>query len=378
MSKMLKVIVDDKIPFLKGTLEPYAFIEYLPSSLIIRENIKHADALLIRTRTKCNSDLLEGTSVKFIATATIGYDHIDAEYCQKRNIKWVNAPGCNSSAVQQYMLSALLTLAENHQFQLSDKTIGIVGVGNVGTKVEMVARLLGMKVKLNDPPRSGKEGPQDFVTLEEILEASDLITLHVPLILDGENKTFHLFDNSVFEKMNQSAWLINTSRGEVVETDALKRALSSGKLVGAVLDVWENEPNIDIDLLRKVAIATPHIAGYSWEGKANATKIIVDALMLHFSLPVHEIVMPSLPVPSKNKIIIDADTGSVQTVIHEAVNQIFPISNDNKHLQNSPGSFEQQRSNYHFRREFSAYSLKIQHGDSTVGAILKNLGFLFI
>jgi erythronate-4-phosphate dehydrogenase len=375
---MLKVIADVKIPLLKGILERYALIQYLPESIITKESIKYADALLIRTRTKCNAALLDGSAVKFIATATIGFDHIDAEYCQKRNIKWVNAPGCNSSAVQQYWLAAILTLAQNHHFQLNDMKLGIIGVGNVGSKIEKAARLLGMKVKINDPPRARKEGSSGFVSLDEILESSDIITIHVPLIEEGRDKTFHLFDRLSFGKMKPGSWLINTSRGEVVETDALKRALSSGKLGGVVLDVWENEPDVDPELLRKVSIATPHIAGYSWEGKANATNMIVDALMHHFNLPVREPVMPALPAPSNQEIIIDASIGSIQEIIHQVVNQIYPISDDHYLLQNSPESFEQQRSNYHFRREFSAYTSRILHGDITISTILKNLGFSVI
>jgi len=236
----IKIIADDIIPFLKGVLEPYADIIYLPGNLINRESVMDADALLIRTRTKCNATLLEGTAVKFIATATIGFDHIDAEYYKSKYITWVNVPGCNSASVQQYITAALVTIAFNNDYNLSEKKLGIIGVGNVGSKVQKAAAVLGMKVKLNDPPRARKEGHGCFVSLDEILETSDIITIHVPLNKTGPDKTFHLFNAELFAKTKNGSWLINSSRGEVVETNAVKNALSSGKLSGAVLEVCEN------------------------------------------------------------------------------------------------------------------------------------------
>ena len=358
MSK-LKIIADDKIPFLNGVLEAFADVIYLPGNLVTRESVMDADALLIRTRTKCNQSLLEGTSVKFIATATIGYDHIDTEYCKSREITWVNAPGCNSSSVQQYITAALLLLAQEHDFNLSKKTLGIIGVGNVGSKVLAAATLLGMKVKLNDPPRARKEGDTGFVSLAEILETCDIITLHVPLVRDGEDRTYHLFDTGILGKMKDGAWLINSSRGEVVETNSLKSALASGKLRGAVIDVWENEPHIDLELLRQVTISTPHIAGYSTDGKANGTAMVVHALSQFFDLPLRDFYPASIPEPSDPAIVIDGYDKSSQQIIHEAVAQTYVIMEDHNRLQLSPGSFEQQRGNYPLRREFPAYAVKL-------------------
>lgn len=372
---MLRVIADDKIPFLKGILEPYAFIEYLPASLITKATIKNADALLVRTRTKCNAALLDGSTVKFIATATIGFDHIDTGYCRSKNIHWVNAPGCNSSAVQQYWLAAILTLAEKDQIQLNDKTLGIIGVGNVGSKVEIAAGLLGMKVKLNDPPRARKEGYSGFVGIDEILETSDIITLHVPFNPEGEDKTFHLFDDSIFGKMKPGAWLINTSRGEVVDTDALNKALSNGRVKGAVLDVWENEPNINPELLSKTLLATSHIAGYSHEGKANATSMIVKSLSEYFDIPIHDFSIPSLSPPSDPEILIDANSGSWQEIVRQAVLHTYHIMNDHERLLELPDSFEQQRSNYHLRREFPAYTVSLKNSTAETVRILEKLGF---
>ncbi len=284
--QMLKIIADDKIPFLKGVLEPYAEVVYLPGKQITNEVAKDASALLIRTRTKCTKEMLEGTKVSFIGTATIGYDHIDTDYCERTGIEWTNAPGCNSSSVQQYMTAALLKMASESDFLLTDKTIGIVGVGNVGSKVEKIARLLGMNVLICDPPRARKESGKDFVSFNTILREADIITAHVPLSFGGSDKTFHLFNMESFSKMKNGVWFINSSRGEVADTVALKMALISGNLSGAVLDVWENEPDIDRELLDMAFLATPHIAGYSTDGKANGTAMVVNSLSSYFNLPI--------------------------------------------------------------------------------------------
>jgi erythronate-4-phosphate dehydrogenase len=371
----LRIIADDKIPFLKGVLEPYADIIYLPGNLINRDSVLNADALLIRTRTKCTASLLEGTAVKFIATATIGYDHIDTDYCKSKEITWVNVPGCNSASVQQYITAALVTLAYNNDYKLSEKTLGIIGVGNVGSKVQKVAAILGMKVKLNDPPRARNEGTSCFVSLEEILETSDIITIHVPLNKTGPDKTFHLFDGELFAKMKDDSWLINSSRGEVVETNALKGALSSGKLSGAVLDVWENEPEIDLELLSQAFISTPHIAGYSIDGKAKGTSQVVQALSLFFCLPLPDFYPYLLPEPSAPEILIEGAGKSSFQIVHEAVLHTYPILKDHILLQRSPSTFEQQRGQYPVRREFPSYTVRLKHGKPKAIEMLLKLGF---
>ncbi|MCW8848857.1 MAG: 4-phosphoerythronate dehydrogenase, partial [Melioribacteraceae bacterium] len=246
MNNNIKIVADDKIPFLKGVLEPFVQVEYFPGSKISSEKIIDADALIIRTRTKCNKDLLEGTNVKLITTATIGTDHIDVEYCEQNNIKWINAPGCNSTSVMQYITSALLSLAEKQNFILSDKTIGIVGVGNVGSKIKKIAETLGMNVLVNDPPRERLEGGNEFSNLEILKSESDIITFHVPLIREGIDKTYHLADETFFNQLTKKLIIINSSRGEVIKTSALKDSVSKGKISNIVLDVWENEPDIDL------------------------------------------------------------------------------------------------------------------------------------
>ena len=258
----MKIIIDDKIPYIRGAFEQVAEVVYLAGSKTTTDIAKDAFALVTRTRTICNKQLLEGSSVKFIATATIGYDHIDTDYCDSVGIRWTNAPGCNSKSVEQYIASTLMVLAERKNLCLNEMTIGVVGVGNVGSKVARIAALFGMKVLLNDPPRERAEGSEMFVSLETIQQQADIITLHVPLNLKGEDATFHLGNDSFFGALQRKPILINSCRGEVVNTQAVKAALKNSNISAFVCDCWENEPNLDLELLALTELATPHIAGY--------------------------------------------------------------------------------------------------------------------
>jgi erythronate-4-phosphate dehydrogenase len=372
---MIKILADDKIPFLRGVLEPYAEVEYLPGNQINKSHVLKADALLIRTRTKCTPALLKNSAVRFIATATIGFDHIDTQFCETNNIKWINAPGCNSSSVQQYIASALLKIATEFRFDLKDKTIGIIGVGNVGSKVEKFARIIGMKVLLCDPPRELKEGSDKFTKLEKLLKESDFITLHVPLNFVGEDATYHLFDEKKFKKIRKGAWFFNSSRGEVAETTALKNIIRSGRINGSVIDVWENEPDIDTDLMENSFISTPHIAGYSTDGKANGTAIVVNALSDFFGLPLKSWYPGDVPLPQNPVIEIDCNGKTIQDIIHEAVNHTYDINEDDTMLRFLPSDFEKQRGNYRLRREFSAYKVNLVPDNTEAPGILEKLGF---
>ena len=247
----MKIVIDNKIPFIKGALEPFAEVVYLAGKDTTPEVVKDADALITRTRTICNEALLKGSAVKAIATATIGFDHIDTAWCEANGIAWSNAPGCNSWSVKQYIGSVLAVLAQKHGLDLSTLTLGVVGVGNVGSKVAEVGRAYGMKVLLNDPPRQRKEGPEGFVSLDELTAKSDIITVHVPLTKDGEDATWHLFDDKRLAGLRKDQILINSSRGPVVDNKALKATLKAGALKAAVLDVWEGEPDIDLELFFK-------------------------------------------------------------------------------------------------------------------------------
>ncbi|MCB1754888.1 MAG: 4-phosphoerythronate dehydrogenase PdxB [Gammaproteobacteria bacterium] len=373
----MKIVADDKIPFLKGVLEPFARVEYYPGNEISREKILDADALIIRTRTQCKRELLEGNRVKLIATATIGFDHIDTGYCEQHAIRWLNAPGCNSSSVQQYMTAALLHLAEQEKFRLQEKTIGIIGVGNVGKKVEQAATALGMNVLLNDPPRQRAGRESRFVSLETIQNEADIITFHVPLNKHGADKTFHLADSLFFNGLKKSPVIINTSRGEVIETTALKNAIRKHKVEACILDVWENEPNIDPELLQLAELATPHIAGYSADGKANGTSICVNAVSRFFSFGIGPDWYPAeIPqAEQSNTFEIDCSGKSAQAILYEAVLHTYPIQHDCRRLKKSPGTFEQQRGDYPVRREFPNYTVKLINPSPASKSQLRALGF---
>jgi len=371
----MKIIIDDKIPYIEGALEPFVEVVYLPGSKTTPEVVKGADALITRTRTKCNRQLLEGSNVKFIATATIGFDHIDTEYCREAGIEWTNAPGCNSGSVEQYISSALAVLSQKHNFSLSGKIIGIVGVGNVGSKVARIAEAYGMKVLLNDPPRERAEGKGDFVSLDEILKQSDIITLHVPLNMTGEDKTFHLADDTFFAKAEKKPFVINSCRGEVVETGALKNALKSGAIAGAVIDCWENEPDIDRELLAMVDIATPHIAGYSKDGKANGTAMSVQAVSRFFGLGIDDWTCQNVELPASTEITIDEIEKNTEAVLKEAVLETYDIREDDERLRLSPESFEKQRGDYPVRREFPIYEITLLNSSQETMERLKTFGF---
>lgn len=371
----MRIVADDKIPFLKGALEPYAEVVYIPGKQIKMEMLKDSDALLIRTRTICNENLLEGTSIRFIGTATIGFDHIDTDYCSKNKIIWTNAPGCNSSSVQQYIAAALLRISSEHHFNLKDKTLGIIGVGNVGSKVEKFARSVGMNVLLNDPPRARIEGKKNFHSLNTVLSGSDILTVHVPLNIVGEDQTWHLFNEESFKKIKRGAWFLNSSRGEVSDTYSLKNALNSGMLSGAVIDVWENEPNIDLELLQQAFIATPHIAGYSTDGKANGTSMVVNSLTKYFNLPSENWYPSDVPPPASPYISIDCNNKSEEEIIREAVIHTYNIDKDNSMLRISIQNFEKLRGDYPVRREFTSYTINLKDGTEKVLQTMKSIGF---
>lgn len=344
----MKIIVDNKIPFIREAIEKIADeVVYAPGKEFTPELVKDADALIIRTRTHCNRELLEGSHVQFIATATIGFDHIDTEYCRSAGITWKNAPGCNSASVAQYLQSTLLLMQQKKGVKLSELTMGIVGVGNVGSKVAEVAREFGMRVLLNDLPREDKEGSAGFSSLQTLAEECDVLTFHIPLYKEGKYKTFHLADAAFFRSLLRRPLIINTSRGEVIETEALLVALEEGQISDAVIDVWENEPDINLSLLNKVFIGTPHIAGYSADGKANATRMSLDSLCRHFGIQADYRIVP--PEPEKPVINATSET--------EAYLQMYDPRKDCEALRSNPEFFEKLRGDYPLRREKEAYKI---------------------
>ena len=356
----MKIIIDDKIPYIRGAFEGVAEVIYLPGAKTTPEVAKDADAIVTRTRTICDKKLLAGTSVKFIATATIGYDHIDTDYCDAAGIKWTNAPGCNSKSVEQYIASTLMVLAERKDLQLKDLCIGVVGVGNVGSKVAQVCNWLGMKVLLNDPPRERAEGSDAFVGLKRLMEEADIITLHVPLNMKGEDATYHLGNNNFFAGLKRKPIVINSCRGEVVDTLSVKAALKSAQVSGFVCDCWENEPDIDLELLAMTEIATPHIAGYSKDGKATGTQMSVHAISQFFGLGLENWQPSGVELPTNPVIKLDGSGLSEQEIIAKAILATYDIRNDDQDFRRNTAQFEQLRGDYPTRREFRPLPLLLK------------------
>lgn len=362
----MKIVVDDKIPYIRETLERLADeVVYKKGSAIGPEDVRDADALIVRTRTRCDEQLLKGSKVQFVATATIGYDHIDTAWCEQNGIKWTNCPGCNSGSVAQYVESVLLVLdyglritdyglnAANNPSPVishpSSVTLGVVGCGHVGSKVCRVGERLGLRVLVNDPPLQNeimKELKNEnssllpppssiipFVSLDEIAHEADIITFHVPL----DETTRHLADEAFFKKLQRQPVIINSSRGGVVDEQALLQALDDGLVSQAVIDTWENEPDISRTLLYRCYIGTPHIAGYSADGKVNADNMVVEALCRHFALPLPPKIEPPM---------LPAD-------FHYTGNplELYNAMDDSRKLKEHPERFEELRGNYPLRRE---------------------------
>ena len=373
----MKIVCDNKIPFLRGVFEPYAEVAYLPGAETTPAVVRDADAVITRTRTRCDATLLAGSSVRVIATATIGYDHIDTAWCEAHGIVWHNAPGCNSSSVQQYVGAALCVLARRYGLRLDALTLGVVGAGHVGSKVAETAAALGMRVLLCDPPRARREGAAGFVPLDELISRSDIVTLHVPLEREGEDATWHLFDAARLATMRPDQFLVNAARGPVVDNAALKAALAAKALRGAVLDVWEGEPSPDPGLMALADIATPHIAGYSADGKANGTTMSVHTVAARLGLPLQDWRPAGIPAPAQPLAFgLDAAGRPLQDVLSEALLHTYDILADDRALREHPERFELLRGDYPVRREPTAFTVRLRGGDDEIARRLQALGFL--
>lgn len=340
----MKFVADIDIPFLKGVLEPYGEVVYKKGLDICRDDIVDADALLIRTRTRCDEELLEGTKVSIITTATIGTDHIDLDYCRSHGIEVANASGCNAGGVMQYVFSALYGIAARKGIKIDGATIGIVGVGNVGRRIEYMAGYLGFNVLRCDPPRAQKEGPEGFCSLEQLLTESDIVTLHVPL----DENTRGMANADFFTLMKPGAIFINASRGEVVNEEALLEA--APKLGAIVIDTWNNEPDVNQELIDVVDIATPHIAGYSYQGKVNGTTMAVRAVAKHFGIRELEDFTPEDDVAEHQPLHLDLK-GKNHGEIAAVLQYNYPIFTDDFRFRMEPEKFEKLRSDYQYRRE---------------------------
>ncbi|MDO4930332.1 MAG: 4-phosphoerythronate dehydrogenase [Bacteroidales bacterium] len=358
----MKLIIDDKIPFIRGEAERLGEAVYLPGSAITAADVREADALIVRTRTRCDRLLLEGSRVGFVATATIGFDHIDTDYLHEAGIGWTNCPGCNAASVAQYVESALLLLAREGKVKLSaETTLGIVGVGHVGTQVALMARRLGLRLLLCDPLRlAGRGGVCDgepaaggirdaecTATLADICREADIISFHTPLTRQGEHATFHLAGADFFGALARRPVVFNSSRGEVVDTPALLAALKAGRVSEAVVDTWENEPDIDRELLAAAFLATPHIAGYSADGKANGTRMALEAVARHFGIKADFNICPP-HVERSFRYYPSAPDNAAETDPRLA---LYDPRRDSDALRARPEDFERLRGNYPLRRE---------------------------
>lgn len=372
---MLKIVVDDKIPFLRGALEQKAKVIYLPGKQIQPEHVKNADALIVRTRTQCNKALLKNSSVKLITSATIGYDHIDTQWCGQNNIRWANAPGCNANSVVQYVASALAHLSKTYSIALREKTLGIIGAGNIGSRLAGLAKTIGINTVINDPPRAEREGDAGFVSLETLLQQADIISLHIPLERSMQNDTFHLVNDEFLSKTKKGSWLINSSRGETADTQALISGLKSRQLAGAILDVWENEPRINGELMELSAISTPHIAGYSADGKANGTAMCVRNISKFFNLGMDNWYPLQIPLPETSVIQFPSGLENKDDIFRYLTLASYPIDSDSQRLRHHPADFEKQRETYPVRREPGAWKVRVNSYDETKRRFIRELGF---
>jgi erythronate-4-phosphate dehydrogenase len=340
----MKVVADIDVPFLEGVFEPYAEVVYKKGTDISHDDVSDADVLIVRTRTRCDAALLEGTKVSMVATATIGVDHIDLEYCRERGIEVVNAAGCNAGGVMQYVFSALYGVAARKGIKIDGVTFGVIGAGNVGEKVAKMAEHLGFRVLRCDPPRAAKEGPDGFCSLEHLLENSQVVTLHVPL----DETTRGMANEDFFTLMQPGAIFINSARGEVMDEQALIAA--SPKFGAIIIDTWNNEPDVNEDLIDLVDIATPHIAGYSFQGKQNGTTMTVKSVAAHFGIDELRDFQAVDDLPDHGPVLLDLK-GKNQGEIAAVFQYNYPIFTDDFRFRMEPEKFEKLRTEYQYRRE---------------------------
>lgn len=358
----MKLVVDENISFAKEVFSLFGEVKLLAGREINNEILKTADILIIRSVTNVDESLLRNTPVKFVGTATIGTDHIDIDYLKNNNITFADAKGCNAFAVAEYVLTALIKICADEKINPEGKSIGIVGVGNVGSKVVKFSELLGLRVLKNDPPLQRKSPDEEFYSLQEVLKC-DIVTLHTPLTFEGVDKTFHLLDEEKLSQLKDNSILINTSRGAVIDNSALRKIISQKKLKVA-LDVWENEPDVELALLEKAVIASPHIAGYSLEGKVNGTIMIFNALNNFLGTNYHfDFTLPEV----KNNLLNYNQTDFNIDELNELLNRIYDIESDTNQIkkmlyfncEDRVKYFDEMRKNYPLRREFNNYRIKL-------------------
>ena len=356
----------------------------VPDREIKAATVRDADALIVRSKTDCNAALLAGSKVRFVGTATAGFDHFDTDWLTQAGLTWYAAAGCNANSVAEYISTALLLhLGQRRDRKLAGLTLGIVGVGQVGSRVAHKARLLGMRVLLNDPPLAEQTGDAAYRPLAEILPQCDVITLHTPLEKKGAHPTFHLADAKFFAQLKPGALFINASRGEVMETTCVQQALAQKTIYDALLDVWEEEPVVSRELLAAAALGTPHIAGYSFEGRLNGTVQCHHALCRAFGLtpnwtPPRAITHPTLPV-----LELDAAQLDVESALARILLAAYDLTADDRALRAGAAAegkawgqhFDGLRKNYPERREFAARSARLANASPLLLELLRGFGF---
>ena len=377
----MKIIADANIPLLADAFGPLGEVVALPAERISAEAVRDADALLVRSVTKVDERLLAGSRIRFVATATIGFDHIDRACLKSRGIEFAYAPGSNARSVAEYVLAALTVLAAHAKHRMTDKVLGIVGCGNVGARLARLASAIGIKVLMNDPPLARQTRDPKYVPIDDLAEA-DVVTFHVPLERGGPDPTYHMINGALLERLKRGVTIINSSRGSVAETVALKAAHDSGRIGALVLDVWEGEPNIDLDLLAMTDLATPHIAGYSYDGKVNGTRMVLEALCR--CLGVERQWDPSALLPPAAQPRVRIPTGAtLHETLRPAIRAAYDIEADDRRLRaiaDHPPErrgkyFGALRKDYPVRREFPETTAEIDRPGPGAAEALKALGF---
>ncbi len=378
----MKIIADANIPYVEECFSSIGDVMVISGREITKEIIADTDILLVRSITPVFADLLIGSNVRFVATATIGFDHVDVNFLRRNSIGFASAPGSNANSAAEYVIAALLEIGKKHNIILEGKSIGIIGVGNVGSRVAKKCRALGMEVLLNDPPLYRQTDDPKYLSLQELFDC-DFITLHTPLTFDGLDKTFHLADENFFKSLKKDCCFINASRGGVVDSNALKSQIQSGHLQAVVLDVWENEPNIDMQLLEMVDIGTPHIAGYSLDGKIAGMIMIYNSVCKYFGVEPKYDANNFLPEPEVKTIEINQDSEDNQDALLDIVRRIYQIEKDDTALrqilkelpENRGRFFDNLRKNYYVRREFQNTEIIIDDKNSALAKKINGIGF---
>ena len=378
----MKIIVDENIPYGREAFESLGKVVLRPGRAISADDVRDAEMLMVRSITKVNAALLDGSNVRFVATATIGVDHLDEHYLRERGIEYASAPGCNANSVGEYVAAALLVLAESRGFTLKNRKLGIIGHGNVGKRVEQKARALGMDVVLNDPPLARSTRSLRYRPLDAIFECP-IITTHVPLTKTGPDPTWHLLNAEFFAHCKTGTIIMNTSRGSVCDGNALRAALESGKIGAAALDVWEGEPHVDLELLSNCAITTPHIAGYSFDGKVNGTRQIYEAACAFLGVTPTWDPAPLLPEPDVPEVYVNGAAAPIQSELEATVAKAYSILEDDARMRlllTMPSAergpyFDRLRKEYPRRREFHNTRAIVSPRNTAVSDTLRHLGF---